>query len=143
MSRGVNKVMLLGHLGGDPEVRSTPSGIQIASFSVATSERWKDKQTGEAKERTEWHRCEVWGRLAEVAAEYLGKGSQVFVEGSLRTEKWTDKAGIDRYTTKIRVDSLQMLGGGDKSGTRHAKKDDHAARAAGDNTGDEDDIPFD
>ena len=101
--------MLIGFLGGDPEVRYTPSGTAIATISVATSESWKDKQTGEQKERTEWHRCETWGKLAEVCKEYLNKGSKVYLEGSLRTDKWTDKAGIERYTTKIRFDNMQML----------------------------------
>jgi single-strand DNA-binding protein len=109
MSRGVNKVILIGNLGGDPEVRYTPSGTPVAVFSVATSEFWKDKQTGEQKERTEWHRCETWGRLAEVCKEYLHKGSRVYVEGSMRTDKFTDKEGVERAVTKVRFQSMQML----------------------------------
>lgn len=118
MSRGVNKVILLGHLGKDPETRYTEGGGAITSFSMATSESWKDKQTGELQERTEWHRVKMFGRLAEIAGEYLRKGKQVYIEGSLRTDKYTDKEGIERYTTGIIANEMQMLGGGEGGGDR-------------------------
>ncbi|MCY7369857.1 MAG: single-stranded DNA-binding protein [Polaromonas sp.] len=106
----VNKVIVVGNLGKDPEMRSFPNGDQIANVTVATTDKWKDKQTGEAKEATEWHRITFNGRLAEIVGQYLRKGSQVYVEGSLRTRKWTDKDGVDKYTTEIRADQMQMLG---------------------------------
>ena len=109
----VNKIILVGHLGKDPEIRSFPSGDQVANVSLATSDRWKDKTTGETKDHTEWHRLVFNGRLAEIAGQYLRKGSQVYVEGSLRTRKWQDNNGQDRYQTEIRVDQMQMLGGKD------------------------------
>ena len=109
--RGINKVILVGHLGGDPETRYSQGGSAITTISIATSEQWKDKQTGEAQERTEWHRVKFFGRLAEIAGEYLKKGSQVYVEGSLRTDKYTDKQGVERYTTDIIANEMQMLGG--------------------------------
>ncbi len=111
MARGVNKVILIGNLGADPETRAMPSGTTVANLRVATSESWRDKQTGEQQERTEWHRVALFGRLAEVAGEYLRKGSQVYIEGSLRTRKWQDKEGKDRYSTEIIGNDLQMLGG--------------------------------
>lgn len=111
MSRGVNKVILVGTCGKDPETRYMPSGGAVSSVSVATNESWKDKQTGEKQERTEWHNITFFGRLAEIAGEYLKKGSQVYIEGSLRTEKWQDKQGQDRYTTKVIANEMQMLGG--------------------------------
>lgn len=115
MARGVNKVIVVGTLGNDPEVKYSASGSAIANLSVATSEQWKDKQTGEKKEQTEWHRVVIFGKLAEVAAEYLRKGSQVYIEGQLRTRKWTDSNGVDRYTTEIVIPQMggvmQMLGG--------------------------------
>lgn len=111
MARGVNKAILIGNLGKDPEVRYMPSGGAVASATLATSESWKDKQTGEKKEHTEWHNLTFFGRLAEIAGEYLKKGSKVYVEGSIRTEKWQDKEGKDRYTTKIIVNDMQMLEG--------------------------------
>ena len=107
----VNKVILIGNLGKDPEVRSFSNGDQVANVSIATTEKWKDKQTGELKEHTEWVSLVFTGKLADIAAKYLRKGSQVYVEGSLRTRKWQDKNGQDRYTTEVRVDSMQMLGG--------------------------------
>jgi len=110
MSRGVNKVILVGNLGKDPEIRYMPSGGAAANITIATSEQWKDKQTGEQKDRTEWHRVVFFGRLAEIVGEYLKKGSQVYVEGSLRTNKWQDKSGNDRYTTEIIANEMQMLG---------------------------------
>jgi single-strand DNA-binding protein len=111
MARGINKVILVGNLGNDPETRYTAGGSAITTISVATSESWKDKQTGEQQERTEWHRVKFFGRLAEIAGEYLKKGRQVYVEGSLRTDKYTDKNGVERYTTDIIADEMQMLGG--------------------------------
>ena len=106
----VNKVIIVGNLGRDPEIRTFPSGDQVANVTVATTDKWKDKQTGEMKEATEWHRVTFNGRLAEIAGQYLRKGSQVYVEGSLRTRKWTDQSGVEKYSTEIRADSLQMLG---------------------------------
>ncbi|GLQ93080.1 single-stranded DNA-binding protein [Dyella acidisoli] len=111
MARGINKVILVGNLGADPEVRYTAGGTAIASLSIATSEQWTDKQSGQKQERTEWHRVKLFGRLAEIAGEYLKKGRQVYVEGSLRTDKYTDKQGVERYTTDIIASDLQMLGG--------------------------------
>jgi single-strand DNA-binding protein len=111
MARGINKVILIGNLGADPESRSMPSGMNVTNLRIATSESWKDKQTGEMQERTEWHSVAMFGRLAEVAAQYLRKGSQVYIEGRLRTRKWQDKEGRDRYTTEVVADDMQMLGG--------------------------------
>ena len=111
MARGINKVILVGNLGNDPETRYMPSGDAVTNISVATSESWKDKQTGEQKEKTEWHKVVMFRRLAEIAAEYLRKGSQVYIEGKLRTNKWQDRDGNDRYTTEIIADEMQMLGG--------------------------------
>jgi single-strand DNA-binding protein len=109
-SRGVNKVILVGNLGNDPEVRYMPNGNAVANLSLATSESWKDQQ-GQMQERTEWHKLTMYRRLAEVAGEYLRKGSQIYVEGKLQTRKWQDQQGQDRYTTEIIVDQMQMLGG--------------------------------
>jgi len=111
MARGVNKVILVGNLGNDPETRYMPSGDAVTNISVATTESWKDKQSGEQKEKTEWHRVVMFRRLGEIAAEYLRKGSQVYIEGKLRTNKWKDRDGNDRYTTEIIADEMQMLGG--------------------------------
>ena len=111
MSRGVNKVILIGNLGNDPEIRHLAGGAAVANISLATSEQWKDKETGEKQEKVEWHKVTFFGRLAEVVGEYLHKGSQVFVEGRLQTDKWQDKDGVDRYTTKIIASQMQMLGG--------------------------------
>jgi single-strand DNA-binding protein len=111
MARGINKVILVGNLGKDPEVRYMPSGNAVANVTLATTESWKDKQSGEKQERTEWHNVVFYSRLAEIAGEYLKKGSQVYVEGSLRTRKWQDKNGNDRYTTEIIASDMQMLGG--------------------------------
>ncbi|MCQ4055726.1 MULTISPECIES: single-stranded DNA-binding protein [Aeromonas] len=119
-SRGINKVILIGNLGQDPEVRYMPSGGAVTNITLATSETWRDKQTGEQKERTEWHRVVFMGKLAEVAGEYLKKGSQVYVEGKLQTRKWQDQSGQERYTTEVLVDSftgvMQMLGGRPQGG---------------------------
>lgn len=122
MARGVNKVILIGNVGGDPETRYMPNGNAVTNITLATSESWKDKQTGQQQERTEWHRVVFFGRLAEIAGEYLRKGSQVYVEGALRTRKWQGQDGQDRYTTEIVVDingQMQLLGGrpgGDEGG---------------------------
>jgi single-strand DNA-binding protein len=111
MAKGVNKVILIGNLGADPEVRYMPSGGAITTLSVATSDSWKDRQSGQQQERTEWHRVVLFNRLAEVAGEYLRKGSKVYLEGSLKTRKWQDKSGVDRYTTEIMGSTMQMLDG--------------------------------
>jgi single-strand DNA-binding protein len=116
MARGINKVIIVGNLGGDPETRYMPSGSAVTNLTVATNESWKDKATGEQKDRTEWHKVAMFNRLAEVAAEYLRKGSQVYIEGKLRTRKWQDKSGQDRWTTEIVADEMQMLGGRGGSG---------------------------
>lgn len=118
----VNKVILIGHLGNDPEVRNLPSGDIVATISIATTDKWKDRQSGEKREHTDWHRIQFWGRLAEIADQYLRKGAMVYVEGSLRNNKWTDNQGVDRYSTDIRADFMQMLkdpsdqGGGQRGG---------------------------
>lgn len=112
MARGVNKVIIVGNLGADPETRYTGNGTAITSLRIATSENWTDKQSGEKQERTEWHRVKLFGRLAEIAGEYLKKGRQVYIEGSLRTDKYTDKDGVERYSTDIIGAEMQMLGGG-------------------------------
>jgi single-strand DNA-binding protein len=146
MSRGINKVIIVGNLGNDPETRYMPSGSAVTNLSIATKESWKDKQTGEQKDRTEWHKVAMFGRLAEIAAEYLRKGSQVYVEGKLRTRKWQDKDGQDRYTTEIVADEMQMLGG--RGGGAPAMNDSTSSsqdrspppRATGDDF--DDDIPF-
>ncbi|RKS87846.1 single-strand binding protein [Orbus hercynius] len=117
-SRGINKVILVGNLGQDPEVRYLPNGGAVANISIATSETWKDKQTGEQKDRTEWHRVVIFGKLAEIAGEYLKKGSQVYIEGQLQTRKWQDQSGQDKYTTEVVVNiggTLQILGGRNNS----------------------------
>ncbi len=120
----INKVIIVGNLGRDPEMRSFPSGDQVANVTIATTDKWKDKQTGEPKEATEWHRVVFNGRLAEIVGQYLKKGSQVYVEGSLRTRKWTDKDGIEKYTTEIRADNMQMLGGRQGMGSPSSSGDD-------------------
>ena len=116
MARGINKVILVGNLGADPETRYTANGGAITNIRLATSEAWRDKQTGENQERTEWHRVVLFGKLGEIAGEYLKKGRQVYIEGSLRTNKYTDKDGIERYTTDIVANEMQMLGGGERGG---------------------------
>jgi single-strand DNA-binding protein len=156
MARGVNKVILIGNLGADPETRAMPSGSSVANLRIATSESWRDKQSGEQQERTEWHRVALFGRLAEIAAEYLRKGSQVYIEGSLRTRKWTDKQGNERYSTEIIGNELQMLGGrggggppggGAEGGARasgHAPQPAYSEEGSGGSpsTDFDDDIPF-
>ncbi|MDF2868329.1 MAG: ssb [Gammaproteobacteria bacterium] len=119
MAKGVNKVILIGNLGTDPEVRYMPSGNAVANLTLATSENWKDKQTGEMQERTEWHRVVLYNRLAEISGEYLRKGSKIYIEGSLRTRKWQDKTGLERYTTEIHANELQMLDSKGGTGAGH------------------------
>jgi single-strand DNA-binding protein len=147
MARGVNKVILIGNLGADPENKSMPSGTQVANLRIATTDSFKDKQSGEWQERTEWHRVALFGRLAEVAGEYLKKGSKVYIEGSLRTRKWQDKSGNDRYTTEIRANDMQMLdskGGGSGGGSyeRPAKAEGASAAPVAEKSFEDDDIPF-
>jgi single-strand DNA-binding protein len=154
MARGINKVILIGHLGADPETRAMPSGMTVANMRLATTESWKDKQSGEQQERTEWHNVALFGRLGEIAAEYLRKGSQVYIEGRLRTRKWQDKEGRDRYTTEIVANEMQMLGGrggaggggGGGSSSESAPRAEHAEAAAGTpgaaRDDFDDDIPF-
>ena len=132
MARGVNKVILVGNLGKDPETRYMPSGSAVTNLTLATSESWKDKQTGENQERTEWHKVAMFGKLAEIAAEYLRKGSQVYIEGKLRTRKWQDKEGKDRWTTEIVADEMNMLGG--KGGGASAGERAPAGAAGGGGT---------
>ena len=121
MARGINKVIIVGNLGADPEVRHTGGGTAVCSFNVATSESWTDKQSGEKQERTEWHRVKMFGRLAEIAGEYLKKGRQVYIEGSLRTDKYTDKQGVERYSTDIIANEMQMLGGNEGGGGQRSQ----------------------
>ena len=145
-SKGINKVILIGNLGADPEVRYTQSGDAIANLSIATSETWKDKQTGQTQERTEWHRVVMFGRLAEITGEYLSKGRQVYIEGSLRTRKWQDQNGQDRYTTEIVAREMQMLGGRGGDSTPATPQSQPATKPAAStpqNLDDfDDDIPF-
>lgn len=117
MARGVNKVILIGNLGADPDTRYSASGTAMCSVSLATSESWKDKQTGEMQDRTEWHRVKFFGKLAEIAGEYLKKGRQVYIEGSIRSSKYTDKEGVERWSTDIIANNMQMLGGRDEGGS--------------------------
>jgi single-strand DNA-binding protein len=138
MARGINKVILIGNLGQDPETRSTPGGTTVTNIRVATSESWRDKQSGEMKENTEWHTVVLWNKLGEIAGEYLKKGSQVYIEGRLQTRKWQDKSGNDRYTTEIVASEMQMLGGRGGGGgaameTRDARRpsEEGAPRGAG------------
>jgi single-strand DNA-binding protein len=154
MARGVNKVILVGNLGADPDTRYMPSGKAVTNIRIATSESWKDKQTGDMQERTEWHSVVLYDKLGEIAAEYLRKGSQVYIEGSLRTRKWQDKEGKDRYTTEIIAQNMQMLGGragagggggfGEEPPRRASRpaQDDRSAPPPADDGGVDDDIPF-
>jgi single-strand DNA-binding protein len=157
MARGINKVILIGHLGADPETRYMPSGGAVTNLRVATTESWKDKQSGEPQERTEWHRVVLFGRLAEISAEYLRKGSQVYLEGRLQTRKWQGQDGADRYTTEVVANEMQMLGGrggggahqGGGADTGSGQSVDERRPAAVASTGDagpkddfDDDIPF-
>ena len=137
-SRGVNKVILVGNLGQDPEVRYMPNGGAVANITLATSESWRDKQTGENKEITEWHRVVLFGKLAEVAGEYLRKGSQVYIEGQLRTRKWQDQGGQDRYTTEVVVNvggTMQMLGGRQQGGASAGGAPMGGGQSGGNNNG--------
>jgi single-strand DNA-binding protein len=156
MARGINKVILVGNLGRDPEVRYSPNGQAVANVTLATSESWKDKNTGDKQERTEWHRVVFFGKLAEIAGEYLKKGMQVYVEGRLQTRKWQDKDGADRYTTEIVANEMQMLGSREgrgapsefnqdvphEGGAPRAAAAKAAAPAAAGTTDLDDDIPF-
>jgi single-strand DNA-binding protein len=140
----VNKAIIVGNLGRDPEMRYTPNGDPIASFSVATTEKWKDKQ-GEQQEKTEWHNITIFGKLAEVCGEYLKKGSSVYLEGRIQTDKYTDKAGIEKYSTKIIADRMQMLGGkpeGSTSKTAETKADSKKGKPSETFSEMDDDIPF-
>ena len=144
-SRGVNKCILVGSLGQDPEVRYTQGGSAIANLSLATSETWRDKQTGENKEKTEWHRVVLFGKVAEVAGEYLKKGSQVYIEGQLQTRKWTVKDGVDRYSTEVVVNvggTMQMLGGKSAVGQQERPQRQQAAQNSAPPKDFDDDIPF-
>ena len=150
MARGVNKVILVGNLGQDPQTRAMPSGKTVVNLRIATSDQWRDKQTGEAKESTEWHTVVMFDRLAEIAAEYLRKGSQVYIEGKLRTRKWQDKEGQDRYSTEIVANEMQMLGGRGGGGGGGFEREaaprpaERPAAPAGGGSRDDfdDDIPF-
>ncbi|MCP4993262.1 MAG: single-stranded DNA-binding protein [Gammaproteobacteria bacterium] len=146
MARGINKVILIGNLGGDPEVRYMPNGNAVANVTVATSESWKDKNTGESQERTEWHRVVFFRRLAEIVGEYLKKGSKVYVEGKLQTRKWQDQNGNDRYTTEIVANEMQMLdsrgGGGAPMGGGGGQPSASAPAPAPAGGDFDDDIPF-
>jgi single-strand DNA-binding protein len=158
MARGVNKVILVGNLGQDPESRTTPGGTTVTNIRIATTDSWTDKQSGEKKEQTEWHTVVMWNRLGEIAAEYLKKGSQVYIEGKLQTRKWQDKEGKDRYSTEVVASDMQMLGGrgGGGGGAAQETRDTREGRsprgsgapapagaASGGSGGDfDDDIPF-
>jgi single-strand DNA-binding protein len=150
MAKGINKVIIIGNLGADPEVRYMPNGNAVANMTIATSENWKDKQTGELQERTEWHRVVLYNRLAEISGEYLRKGSKVYLEGSLRTRKWQDKTGQERYTTEIHANEIQMLdgkgtgaGGTGQENFQPAKPKPQSAAAPQQDIEDfDDDIPF-
>lgn len=126
MARGVNKAILIGNLGNDPEVRYTPNGNAVANVTLATSMTWRDKQSGELQERTEWHRIVFFNRLAEIVGEYLRKGSKIYIEGSLRTRKWQDKTGIDRYTTEVIANEMHMLDNRNYSGDHPAEQQEGA-----------------
>lgn len=153
MARGVNKAILIGNLGRDPEIRYSPSGAAVANVNIATTDSWKDKQSGEQQERTEWHRVVFFGRLAEIVGEYLKKGSQVYVEGRIQTRKWQDKEGNDRFTTEIVANDMQMLGGrgggggGSGGGVEDYNQDaGYSGRSSSSSSGPsedfDDDIPF-
>ena len=136
MARGINKVILVGNLGQDPQSRAMPSGKAVVNLRIATTDQWRDKQTGENKENTEWHTVVMFDRLAEIAAEYLRKGSQVYIEGKLRTRKWQDKEGNDRYSTEVVANDMQMLGGrGGGGGGGGNYEREPAPRSAGSSSG--------
>lgn len=143
MACGVNKAIILGNLGNDPDMRYTSSGSAVANITIATSETWKDKESGEKQEKTEWHRVSAFGKLAEIIGEYLRKGSQVYIEGRIQTRKWQDKDGNDRYTTEIIANELQMLGGknnNDEQPQQNATPQDSSPAVASNDF--DDDIPF-
>jgi len=146
MARGINKVILVGNLGNDPEIKHSANGSAIANISIATTESWKDKNTGEQQERVEWHRVVMFNRLGEIAGEYLKKGSQVYIEGKLQTRKWQDQSGNDRYSTEVVANEMQMLGGrGDGSSNGAPQRSQGAtkpAQAAPPTNDFDDDIPF-
>lgn len=149
MARGINKVILIGNLGKDPETRYTPAGLAITNITLATTESWKDKQTGERQDKTEWHRVAMFGKLAEISAEYLRKGSQVYIEGRIQTRKWQDQQGQDKYSTEVVANDMQMLGGRPGAGAPAMSEDSRSRppaqasepAAVADVTLD-DDIPF-
>lgn len=141
MAKGINKVILVGNLGQDPEIKYMPSGGAVANVSIATADQWKDKESGEMKDRTEWHRVVFFNRLAEIVGEYLRKGSQVYIEGRLQTRKWQDKNGQDRYTTEIVASDMQMLGGkGDSGNQGGQQRAPQQQQAPADDFGDS--VPF-
>ena len=155
MARGVNKVILIGNLGSDPEVRYTPDGVPVANFNLATSESWNDRNTGERQERTEWHRLVLWRKLAEIASQYLKKGAKIYVEGKLQTRSWDDQSGQKRYTTEVVVNDMQMLDSRGEGGSRDGGRDFSDRPSGGQNAGpaaqpdappppggDDDDLPF-
>ena len=155
MARGLNKVMLIGNLGNDPEIRHTNNGMAVATLSLATAESWKDRESGEMRDKTEWHRVVYFGRVAEVAEQYLKKGSQIYVEGRIQTRKWQDRDGNDRYTTEIVGNDMQMLGGSRRNDndegyrpsennnpSSEAPQEGPTSGASSNNTFIEDDIPF-
>lgn len=149
MARGINKVILIGNLGKDPDIRYTASGAAVANVTIATNESWKDKNTGEMQEKTEWHNVVFFSRLAEIVGEYLKKGSQVYIEGRLQTRKWQDKSGNDRYTTEIVANEMQMLGSRSGGGMPESRPDSSPEQAAPSPASDsapsndfDDDIPF-
>lgn len=147
MSKGINKVILVGNLGNDPDIRYTASGSAVANISVATTDSWKDKESGETQDRTEWHRVVFFGRLAEIVGEYLRKGSQVYLEGRLQTRKWQDKGGNDRYTTEIVANEMQMLGGRNTQRASTGADAQHSDESRAPTSGGgsdfvDDDIPF-
>jgi single-strand DNA-binding protein len=150
MSKGVNKVILIGNLGADPEVRYMPSGSSVANLSIATHDSWKDKQTGELQERTEWHKVSFFDKLAQIAGEYLKKGSKIYIEGSLRTRKWQDQSGNDRYTTEIIANTMQMLDSKElksknndfSDNSNNAKNSQNMPDMALESVSEHDDIPF-
>lgn len=146
MARGINKVIIVGNLGADPEVRYSPSGAAVTKIRVATTDQWRDKQTGERQERTEWHRVTMFGKLGEIAGEYLKKGRQVYIEGRLQTNKWQDREGIDRFTTEIIARDMEMLGGGagGGGGSSDSGSQTTASQPAKESVAEEfdDDIPF-
>jgi single-strand DNA-binding protein len=140
---GVNKVILIGRLGQDPEVKYTPSGDAVANFSMATSEEWKDKNSGEKREQTEWHKIVAWRKLGEVCGEYLQKGRQVYIEGKLQTRSWEDKEGVKRYTTEIVASSVQFLGDkGESAGAREERPPVQESAPEQGRSNEDDDLPF-